>query len=114
VGLAAKHDAKPAQLSGGQQQRVAIARALAVNPAAILFDEPTSALDPRMAADVMKVIDDLADDEQLQVAMVIVSHDIPAVKRIADVVHVLDKGKVVYSGPADEAFVPGGPASALE
>ena len=114
VGLESKHDARPAQLSGGQQQRVAIARALAVNPAAILFDEPTSALDPRMAADVMKVIDDLADDEQLQVAMVIVSHDIPAVKRIADVVHVLDKGRVVYSGSAAEAFAPGAPASVLE
>lgn len=69
-------------------------------------------LDPKMAADVMKVIDDLADDVQLQVAMVIVSHDIPAVKRIADVVHLLSKGKVIYSGPAAEAFAPGGPASA--
>ncbi len=114
VGLAEKHDAKPSQLSGGQQQRVAIARALAVNPAAILFDEPTSALDPKMAGEVMRVIDDLANDEQLQVAMVIVTHDIPAVKRIADVVHLLNKGKVVYSGPAAEAFAPGGPASALD
>ncbi|VTR91892.1 glutamine abc transporter atp-binding protein : ABC-type polar amino acid transport system, ATPase component OS=Singulisphaera acidiphila (strain ATCC BAA-1392 / DSM 18658 / VKM B-2454 / MOB10) GN=Sinac_5233 PE=3 SV=1: ABC_tran [Gemmata massiliana] len=114
VGLGQKFDARPAQLSGGQQQRVAIARALAVNPTAILFDEPTSALDPKMAAEVMRVIDDLADDEQLQVAMVIVTHDIPAVKRIADVVHLLDKGRVVYSGPADEAFTPGGPAEALE
>ena len=114
VGLAEKHDAKPSQLSGGQQQRVAIARALAVNPSAILFDEPTSALDPRMAGEVMRVIDDLANDEQLRVAMVIVTHDIPAVKRIADVVHLLNKGKVVYSGPAAEAFAPGGPASALD
>jgi ABC-type polar amino acid transport system ATPase subunit len=114
VGLSEKHDAKPGQLSGGQQQRVAIARALAVNPAAILFDEPTSALDPKMAAEVMRVIDDLADDEQLQVAMVIVTHDLPAVKRIADVVHLLHQGKVTYSGPAEEAFAPGGPAAALE
>ena len=114
VGLAEKHDSRPGQLSGGQQQRVAIARALAVNPAAILFDEPTSALDPRMAADVMKVIDDLADDERLQVAMVIVSHDLPAVKRIADVVYLLEKGKVVYGGPAAEAFAPGGPAAGLD
>jgi ABC-type polar amino acid transport system ATPase subunit len=114
VGLADKHGAKPAQLSGGQQQRVAIARALAVNPAAILFDEPTSALDPKMSAEVMRVIDDLADDQTLQVAMVIVTHDIPAVKRIADVVHLLGGGKVIYSGPAAEAFAPGGPAAALE
>jgi ABC-type polar amino acid transport system ATPase subunit len=114
VGLADKHDASPAQLSGGQQQRVAIARALAVNPAAILFDEPTSALDPKMSAEVMRVIDDLADDQTLQVAMVIVTHDLVAVKRIADVVHLLNRGKVVYSGPAAEAFAPGGPAATLE
>ena len=114
VGLAEKATAKTGQLSGGQQQRVAIARALAVNPAAILFDEPTSALDPKMAAEVMRVIDDLANDEQLQVAMVIVSHDISAVKRVADVVHVLEKGKVVYSGPASEAFATGGRASSFE
>jgi ABC-type polar amino acid transport system ATPase subunit len=114
VGLAEKLDAKPAQLSGGQQQRVAIARALAVNPAAILFDEPTSALDPKMAGEVMRVIDDLADDEQLQVAMVIVSHDIASVKKIADVVHVLDKGRVVYSGTAAEAFASGGPIEMME
>jgi ABC-type polar amino acid transport system ATPase subunit len=114
VGLADKHDSKPGQLSGGQQQRVAIARALAVNPAAILFDEPTSALDPKMAAEVMRVINDLADDEQFQVAMVIVTHDLPAVKRIADTVHVLEKGRVVYSGAAAEAFAPGGAAAALE
>lgn len=114
VGLAEKHDAKPGQLSGGQQQRVAIARALAVNPAAILFDEPTSALDPKMSAEVMRVIDDLADDVQFQAAMVIVTHDLPAVKRIADTVHVLEKGRVIYSGPAAEAFAPGGAAAALE
>jgi len=114
VGLAHKLDARPAQLSGGQQQRVAIARALAVNPAAILFDEPTSALDPKMAGEVMRVIDDLADDEQLQVAMVIVSHDLPAVKKIADTVHILEKGRVAYSGPAAEAFAPGGPVDTME
>jgi ABC-type polar amino acid transport system ATPase subunit len=114
VGLAQKFDAKPAQLSGGQQQRVAIARALAVNPAAILFDEPTSALDPRMAGEVMRVIDDLADDENLQVAMVIVSHDLAAVKKIADTVHILEKGRVAYSGPAAEAFAPGGPVDTME
>jgi ABC-type polar amino acid transport system ATPase subunit len=114
VGLADKYEAKPAQLSGGQQQRVAIARALAVNPAAILFDEPTSALDPKMSAEVMRVIDDLAGDEQFQAAMVIVTHDLTAVKRIADTVHVLEKGRVMYSGPAAEAFAPGGAVEKLE
>jgi len=114
VGLGDKSGARPSQLSGGQQQRVAIARALAVNPAAILFDEPTSALDPKMSAEVMRVIDDLADDEQFQAAMVIVTHDLPAVKRIADVVHILDKGRVAYSGPAAEAFAQGGAIEQME
>ena len=114
VGLGEKYESRPAQLSGGQQQRVAIARALAVNPAAILFDEPTSALDPKMSAEVMRVIGDLADDEQFQAAMVIVTHDLTAVKRIADTVHVLERGQVVYSGPAAEAFAAGGAAAALE
>jgi len=114
VGLAEKLDAKPGQLSGGQQQRVAIARALAVNPAAILFDEPTSALDPKMANEVMRVIDDLANDEQFQAAMVIVSHDLAAVRKIADTVHILENGRVAYSGPAAEAFAPGGPVEKME
>jgi ABC-type polar amino acid transport system ATPase subunit len=114
VGLGDKLDAKPWQLSGGQQQRVAIARALAVNPSAILFDEPTSALDPKMSAEVMRVIDDLADDEEFQAAMVIVSHDITSVKRIADTVHILEQGRVVYSGPAAEAFATGGPVEKME
>jgi len=114
VGLGEKLDAKPGQLSGGQQQRVAIARALAVNPAAILFDEPTSALDPKMANEVMRVIDDLANDEQFQAAMVIVSHDLAAVRKIADTVHILENGRVAYSGPAAEAFAPGGPVEKME
>src|SRR5436309_2330822 len=71
VGLADKLHARPEQLSGGQQQRVAIARALAVQPEAILFDEPTSALDPRMAAEVLSVITDLALAGQ---TMLVVTH----------------------------------------
>jgi ABC-type polar amino acid transport system ATPase subunit len=95
VGLAQKADARPDRLSGGQQQRVAIARALAVNPAVILFDEPTSALDPQMAAEVMAVILDLAKEGQ---TMVVVTHS-PELTKRADTVHVLERGKLVRSGP---------------
>ena len=63
VGLADKLNQRPERLSGGQQQRVAIARALAMQPRAMLFDEPTSALDPRMTAEVLAVLVDLASDQ---------------------------------------------------
>jgi polar amino acid transport system ATP-binding protein len=95
VGLAQKADSRPDQLSGGQQQRVAIARALAVKPAVMLFDEPTSALDPQMAAEVMAVIQDLAKEGQ---TMVVVTHSTEFTKR-AHTVHILERGKLTYSGP---------------
>jgi len=95
VGLAQKADSRPDQLSGGQQQRVAIARALAVSPAVMLFDEPTSALDPQMAAEVMAVIQDLAKEGQ---TMVVVTHSTEFTRR-AHTVHILERGKLVYSGP---------------
>jgi ABC-type polar amino acid transport system ATPase subunit len=98
VGLAQKADSRPDQLSGGQQQRVAIARALAVNPAVILFDEPTSALDPQMAADVTAVILTLAKEGQ---TMVVVTHS-PEFMKHAHTVHVLERGKLTYSGPPNE------------
>jgi len=100
VGLGNKENARPDQLSGGQQQRVAIARALAVNPAVILFDEPTSALDPQMAAEVMAVILQLAKEGQ---TMVVVTHSILFAQH-AHTVHILERGKILFSGPADEAL----------
>jgi ABC-type polar amino acid transport system ATPase subunit len=95
VGLSEKLFSKPAQLSGGQQQRVAIARALAVNPRAILFDEPTSALDPRMAAEVLAVMRDLARDGQ---TMIVVTHDMDLAEQ-ATVAHRMEAGRIVESGP---------------
>ena len=101
VGLADKAPARPEQLSGGQQQRVAIARALAVNPEVILFDEPTSALDPRMAADVFKVITDLACSGQ---TMVVVTHAMGFARQVAHTVHVMAGGRVTESGPPAQVF----------
>ena len=95
VGLGDKLHARPASLSGGQQQRVAIARALAVNPAAILFDEPTSALDPKSSSEVLAVMRDLAAAGQ---TMIVVTHDM-GFARQATVVHVMEAGRVVRSGP---------------
>jgi len=101
VGLADKLAARPEQVSGGQQQRVAIARALAMRPAAILFDEPTSALDPRMAAEVLAVIGDLARQGQ---TMIVVTHAIHFARRVATAVHVMHAGRIVESGPPEQIF----------
>jgi len=96
VGLASKADRMPETLSGGEQQRVAIARALAMRPEVILFDEPTSALDPRMTAEVLSVVSDLARAGQ---TMVIVTHVIDFARRVADTIHVIEEGRVLESGP---------------
>jgi ABC-type polar amino acid transport system ATPase subunit len=101
VGMSDRLDARPRQLSGGQQQRVAIARALAMEPAAILFDEPTSALDPRMTAEVLAVMTDLAGDG---LTMVVVTHAMQFARRVANVVHVFGEGRVIESGPPAQIF----------
>jgi ABC-type polar amino acid transport system ATPase subunit len=101
VGLADKLHARPDQLSGGQQQRVAIARALAMKPEAILFDEPTSALDPRMAAEVLAVISNLASSG---LTMVVVTHAMHFARQVAHTVHVMNEGRVVESGPPAQIF----------
>src|SRR5947209_811616 len=95
VGLADKAHSRPGQLSGGQQQRVAIARALAVQPEAILFDEPTSALDPHMAAEVLRVIADLARQGQ---TMIVVTHAMGFSRTVATTAHGMPAGPVARPG----------------
>ena len=101
VGLADRLHAMPRQLSGGQQQRVAIARALAMEPRAILFDEPTSALDPRMTAEVLAVMADLARDG---LTMIVVTHAMRFARQVAHTVHVFGDGRVIESGPPAQIF----------
>ena len=101
VGLAEKLHARPTTLSGGQQQRVAIARALAMQPEAILFDEPTSALDPRMTAEVVSVVADLAKSGQ---TMIIVTHALGFARNVAHTVHVMHAGRIAESGPPEQIF----------
>ena len=101
VGMSDRLHAMPRQLSGGQQQRVAIARALAMEPQAILFDEPTSALDPRMTAEVLAVMSDLAGDG---LTMIAVTHAMHFARRVAHTVHVFGDGRVIESGCPDQIF----------
>ena len=101
IGLKDKANNYPNQLSGGQKQRVAIIRTLIMNPEIILFDEPTSALDPEMVGEVMDLIKEVANKG---ITMVIVSHEMNFVKKIANKVLFLDEGKVSFMGSVEDAF----------
>ena len=95
MGLADRENAYPFQLSGGQQQRVSIARALCMNPKILFFDEPTSALDPELRHEVLKVMQDLAEEGM---TMVIVTHEIGFAEKVASRLIFIDKGRIAEDG----------------
>ncbi|MDH4182167.1 MAG: amino acid ABC transporter ATP-binding protein, partial [Betaproteobacteria bacterium] len=101
VGLADKFDAYPAKLSGGQQQRVAIARSLAMKPKVILFDEPTSALDPELVGEVLRVMQQLAEEGM---TMVVVTHEMDFAREVADRVLFLDQGRILEQGAPEDVL----------
>jgi glutamine transport system ATP-binding protein len=95
VGLEARANHYPSELSGGQQQRVAIARALAIKPKLMLFDEPTSALDPELRHEVLKVMQDLANEGM---TMIVVTHEIGFAKRVGTRLLFMDQGGIAEDG----------------
>ena len=95
-------DALPGQLSGGQRQRVAIARALSLSPDAIIADEPTSALDVSVRAQILNLLTDLKDE--LNLAMVFISHDIQTVRYISDEIIVMNHGQQIEKGTPEKIF----------
>lgn len=101
VGLSDRTHHYPKQLSGGQQQRVAIARALAMEPKILLFDEPTSALDPELVGEVLDTIRAAAQEGN---TMIIVSHELNFVKKVANRVLFLENGKIMEDGTPKEVF----------
>jgi D-methionine transport system ATP-binding protein len=93
VDLSEKADDYPSKLSGGQKQRVAIARAIVTNPKILLCDEPTSALDPQTTQSILKYLKRI--NKELGITIVLVTHEMEAVRAICDRVSVMEKGKIV-------------------
>jgi microcin C transport system ATP-binding protein len=92
----------PHQLSGGQRQRVMIAMALANEPDLLIADEPTTALDVTVQAQILKLLKDI--QTRLHMSMLFITHDLGIVRKIADRVCVMSKGKIVEQGPVERIF----------
>ncbi|APG71236.1 methionine ABC transporter ATP-binding protein [Lactobacillus delbrueckii subsp. delbrueckii] len=103
VDLEDKANAYPAQLSGGQQQRVAIARALANDPEILLSDEATSALDPQTTIQILDLLKKL--NREMGLTIVLITHEMDAVKKIANKVAVMENGRVVENGNLRDVFL---------
>ncbi len=104
VGLDPKHFNKlPNEISGGMQKRTGLARALALDPEILIYDEPTTGLDPILT----EMVDNLILDTQRQrpdITSIMVSHDLTAAFRIADQIAMLDSGKVLLFGKAEDFY----------
>jgi D-methionine transport system ATP-binding protein len=100
VQIADKRKSRLRELSGGQKQRVAIARALAARPNVLFCDEATSALDPQTTRAILALLKDL--QKQLQITVIIVTHQMEVVRLICQDVAVMEAGRIVETGSADE------------
>lgn len=95
-------DRSPFELSGGQKRRVAIAGVIAMKPELLILDEPTAGLDPKAHADILRMIERIHEVQQNSI--ILVSHNMGDIARLADKVLVMDRGKLALTGTPAEVF----------
>ncbi len=100
VGLADAQHILPSELSGGMKKRAALARALALDPEIVFLDEPSAGLDPITGAGLDELILNLR--RSLGLTVVIVTHELDSIRKVADNILMLDRGRVIFSGLQDE------------
>jgi microcin C transport system ATP-binding protein len=92
----------PHEFSGGQRQRIAIARAIVLKPRLLILDEPTSALDMTIQKQIIDLLLDL--QQRYGMTYLFISHDLRVVRALADQVAVMQHGRIVEAGPAQDVF----------
>jgi len=100
VNLGGFQDLMPSQLSGGMIKRAALARAIVMDPKLLFFDEPSAGLDPVVSAELDELILRLRD--ALRMTIVVVTHELESAFKIADTITVLDKGRILMTGPVKD------------
>lgn len=102
VGLEHAYDLLPGQLSGGMRKRAALARAIALDPALLFADEPTAGLDPVTARSLDNLL--LSLRKQLGMTLVVVTHELSSIRRVADRIIFLENGEVLFNGTLADAL----------
>ena len=100
LGLGKEYDSMPGDLSGGMRKRAGIARALAVDPSILLVDEPSAGLDPITSREIDELLIEIGANRQA--TLVVVTHNMPSARRIADQMAFLDEGRLLAQGTVEE------------